>query len=166
MVNGCLPKNHLTFLHRIIYKNVSYNDHAIQCDICNFWVHIKCNNLNYIDYKDLQGNKDPWHCITCSSLIFPFICLNNKNFGSLLISKAGQTNNFSFDNNTSSLMLNTSPKLTDLVNQFNNNSADSNVADNFIHFKYFDIDEIKYLSLFHLNMHFCLAKILMNSSIL
>ena len=32
----------------------------IQCDICNFWVHIKCNNLYYIDYKYLQGNNDPW----------------------------------------------------------------------------------------------------------
>ena len=102
MVNGCLPQNHMTFPCKICNKNVNDNDHAIQCDICDFWVHIKCNNLNYIDYKYLQGNNDPWYCITCSSSIFPFNCLNNKKFGSLLISQT-KTNNYSFDSNNSSL---------------------------------------------------------------
>ena len=51
MVNGCLPQSHLIFPCKICNKNVNDKDHAIQCDICNFWVHIKCKNLNYIDYK-------------------------------------------------------------------------------------------------------------------
>ena len=96
---------------KICNKNVNDNDHAIQCDTCNFWVHIKCSNLNYIDYKYLQGNNDPWYCITCSSSIVPFNCLNNKKFGSLLINQT-ETNNYSFDSNNSSLLLNPSPKLT------------------------------------------------------
>ena len=49
MVNGCLPQNYLTFLCTIYNKNANDSDHAIQCDICNFWVYIKCNNINYID---------------------------------------------------------------------------------------------------------------------
>ena len=142
----------MTFPCRICNKSDNDNDHAIQCDICNFWVHIKFHNLNYTDYKYLQGNDDPWYCITHSSSIFPFNCLNGKKFGSLLIKQTGQSNNFSFDNKNSSLLLNPSSKLT-----HNNNN---NVADNFIHSKYFDIDEIqklkipnteKYLSLFHIN---------------
>ena len=151
----------MTFPCRICNKSVNDNDHAIQCDICNFWVHIKFHNLNYTDYKYLQGSNDPWHCITRSSSIFPFNCLNDKTFGSLLINQTGQSNNFSFDNKNSSLLLNPSPKLTHLVNQFNNDTIDNNnVADNFIHSKYFDIDEIqklkipnteKCLSLFHIN---------------
>ena len=30
-------------------KNVSDNDNVILCDLCQTWVHIKCNHLNYID---------------------------------------------------------------------------------------------------------------------
>ena len=40
MVNGCLPQSHLTFLCKSCDKDVNDNDHAIQCDICNFWVYI------------------------------------------------------------------------------------------------------------------------------
>ena len=117
MVNGCLPLSHLIFPCKICNNNVNDKDHAIQCDIYNFWVHIKCNNFNYIDYKYLRGNSDPWYCITCSSSIFPFNCLNNKKFASLFISQSEAN---------SSLLLNPSPKLTNLVNQFNNNTIIDN----------------------------------------
>ena len=30
-------------------KNVSDNNNVILCDVCQTWVHIKCNHLNYID---------------------------------------------------------------------------------------------------------------------
>ena len=107
----------MAFPCRICNKNVNDNDHAVKCDICNFLVHIKCSNLNYIDHKYLQVNNDPWYC-------------------------------FSFDNNINSLLLNPSPKLTKLVNQFNNNTTDNNnIADNFIHSIYFDIDEIQKLKI-------------------
>ena len=78
MVNRCFPQNHMKFPYRICIKYVNDNDHAIQCDICNLWVHIKCNNLNYVDYKCFQGNNDSWYYISCSSSVFPFNCLNNK----------------------------------------------------------------------------------------
>ena len=90
--------------------------------ISNFWVHIKYNNLNFIDYKYLQGNNDPWFCVTCSSSRFPFNCLN-KRFSSLLITQTGQTNSFSFDNNNSSLLLNPLPKITNPVNQLNDSAC-------------------------------------------
>ena len=152
-------KNHMTFLCKICNKNVNDNDHAIQCDTCNFWVDIKCNSLNYIDYKYLQSNNDPWYCITCSSSIFP---LAKKN-GSLLISQT-ETNKCRFDSNNSSLLLTPLPKLNNQVNQFNKNTIidnNQNVDNNFIHSKYFDTDEIqklkitnkeKCLSLFHMNV--------------
>ena len=83
----------------------------------------------------MQGNNDPWYCITCSSSVFPFNCLNNKKFASLLISQS-EANNYNSSNNNSFLLLNSSPKLTNLVNQFNNNTiidTKNTVADNFIH---------------------------------
>ena len=110
----------------------------------------------------MQGNNDPWYCVTCSSSIFPFNRFNNKKFGSLRISQT-ETNKYNFGSNNRSLLLNPSPKLTNLVNQFNNNTIinnNKNVDDHFIHSKYFDTDEIqklkitnkeKCLSLFHIN---------------
>ena len=35
--------------------SVTDKDDAIQCDICQAWIHLKCNKLNHIDYKYLQG---------------------------------------------------------------------------------------------------------------
>ena len=37
------------FLCKLCPKNVSDNDNAILCDLCQVWVHIKCNDLNFID---------------------------------------------------------------------------------------------------------------------
>ena len=50
-------------------KNVTDNDNAILCNLCQTWVHIKCNHLNYTDYKYLQGcncrlSRRPHHAIT------------------------------------------------------------------------------------------------------
>ena len=44
----------MTLPCRIYKKNVNGNYDAIQCDIGNFLVHIKYNNLNYMGYKYLQ----------------------------------------------------------------------------------------------------------------
>ena len=61
-------------------KNVTDNDNAILCDLCQTWVHIKCNHLNYTDYKYLQGCNEPWYCLSCSNTLFPFGNLSNQNF--------------------------------------------------------------------------------------
>ena len=34
------------FSCKLCPKNVSDNDNAILCDLCQTWVHIKCNHLN------------------------------------------------------------------------------------------------------------------------
>ena len=64
----------------ILNTNIKDTDSAAQCDICQLWVHMKCNNLNHIDYKYLPGSKDPWFYISCCNEIFPFGTLANKNF--------------------------------------------------------------------------------------
>ena len=53
-------------------ENVNDNDRAIQCDLCNYWIHNNCNNLNYIYCKFPQNPNDPWYCILCFSQVFPF----------------------------------------------------------------------------------------------
>ena len=49
MCNMSYPKS------RICTKTVHYKDKAVHCDLCELWIHIKCNNLNYLDYRYLQN---------------------------------------------------------------------------------------------------------------
>ena len=63
---------YLKFSCRICEKNVSDKDKAVQCELCELWVHIKCNNLNYLDYGYLQNSNESWYCTEYCSKIFPF----------------------------------------------------------------------------------------------
>ena len=73
--------SNIVFLsHNICEKSVSDKDDVIQCDICQAWIHLKCNKLNYINYNYLKGSSDPWFCLCCCSTIFPFRLLSKKSF--------------------------------------------------------------------------------------
>ena len=152
----------IKFPCKICENNVTYCDQAIQCDLCDSWVHIKCNDLNYIDYKFLQNSNDPWFCISCCSKIFPFNSVKNKNFNFNFYSNSKSK---SIDYKNSSLLLKPSEHLKHLVNQFNNMSSspddiNSDDPENTVSSKYYDIEELqnlkitnksKSLSLFHIN---------------
>ena len=68
----------IKFPCKICENNVTNSDKAIQCDLCDSWVHIKCNDLNYIDYKLLQNSNDLWFCISCCTEIFLFCTVKKK----------------------------------------------------------------------------------------
>ena len=53
-------------------KSVNCNHKAIQCDLCDFWIHIKCNGLNANDYASLQKSSEKWFCSKCVYEILPF----------------------------------------------------------------------------------------------
>ena len=63
--------NHLKFPCRICAKNVSDKDKAVQCDLCELWVHIKCNDRNYLGYRYLENSYESWYCKECYSSMFP-----------------------------------------------------------------------------------------------
>ena len=150
----------IKFPCKICKNNVTNSDQAIQCDLCDSWVHIKCNDLNYIDYKFLQNSNDPWFCISCCSEIFPFSTVKNKNFISNFYDSNKSKNIVDKD---SSLLLKPSEHLKQLINQFNNMSSqtdDINFDDpeNIVSSKYYDIElqnlkinNSNSLSLFHIN---------------
>ena len=114
--------NHPKFLCRICAKNVNDKDKAVQCDLCELWIHIKCNKLNYLDYRYLQNCDESWYCKDRCSTMFPFNSLSsNKNF---LACCANTDNNMTqwrdldHDHNSS---LSLKPSNLDLlVTQFNN----------------------------------------------
>ena len=84
---------------------------------------LKCNHLNYLDYRYLQNYDESWYCIECCSTIFPFNSLSsNKNFLACCTntdSNITQWKDLENDHN-SSLSLKPSSNLALLVNQFNN----------------------------------------------
>ena len=135
--------------------------HNPESDFMRFvtWVHIKCNHLNYIDYKYLQGCNEPWYCLSCTTMLFPFGNLNNQKF--LGFVNNNNDNNNESKNSNSSLILKPPPDLALLFNQFNNAIPENNNdPENVIQSKYYDIDELqqlkipnkeKSLSLFHIN---------------
>ena len=149
---------------RICTTNVHDKNKAVQRDLCELWIHIKCNNLNYLDYRYLQNCDESWYCIECCSIIFPFNSLSsNKRFlacctntHSNIIQWKDQEND-----HASSLALKPSSNLELLVNQFSNATPEnSNDPENISSSKYYDIEEMqnieilhnnKSLSLFHIN---------------
>ena len=153
------------FTCRVCEKKASDKDKAVQCDLCELWLHIKCNNFNYLDYRYLQNSNKSWYCIECCSTIFPFnSLLSNKNFFSCCTNTDNNNNTHWIDlenDHNSSLSLKPSSNLELLVNQFNNATPEnSNDPEKVCSSKYYDIEEMhniqiphknKSLSLFHIN---------------
>ena len=131
-------------------------DAGIQCDICQFWVHLRCNKLNLVQYKYLQGSTDPWFCLSCCSVILPFGNLTDKDFSYSVLN-----NYIEISNKNSSALLKLPPDLTPLFDQFNNSFPEQQIdPENVVNSRYFDIDQIqslkftqneKSLFFFHIN---------------
>ena len=99
---------------RVCAKNVHDRDKTVQCDLCEFWVHIKYNNLNYLVYRYLQNCDGSWHFIKCYSTISPFkSLLSNKSFLACCTSTGSDTNFTQLkelkNDHSSSLLLKPSP---------------------------------------------------------
>ena len=64
----CTNTNNPKFLCRACAKNVYRKDKTDQCDLCEHWIHIK---YNYLDYRYFQNCNESWYCIEFCSKIFP-----------------------------------------------------------------------------------------------
>ena len=54
------------------YKPVAKSHKGIFCDICNFWIHKKCNNTSDSEYHRLALDDSTWSCHRCLSEEIPF----------------------------------------------------------------------------------------------
>ena len=151
----------INFPCSICTKTIGDNDDSIYCDNCNLWVYIKCNNLNFIDYKYLNGNDDPWFYLKCNSECYPFGTLNNKTFNQCINSNNIQ-NKDNDEDNSGNLVLKPPTNLNSLFNQFNNSFQFHDFKDpgNVVKCKYYNLEEVQtmkipnkksYFSLFHIN---------------
>ena len=147
--------NHPKFPCQICAKNVLDKDEAVHCDLCELWIHIKCNNLKYLNYRYLQNCDESQYCIECYSILFPFISLcSNKNFLACctnIDSNIAQWKDLENDHD-SSLLLKPSSNLELLVNQFNNATPENgNDPEKIASSKYYDIDEMHNIEIPHKN---------------
>ena len=121
--NKPINVNNIVYPCKICHVNINNKDSAAQCNNCQSWVHMKCNNLNHIDYKYLQGSNDPWYYLSCCSNIFPFGTQTNKDFISSITTTNSFSQSTSSDNDKESLLsLKPLSDLALLYNQFNNTS--------------------------------------------
>ena len=69
-------------------RTVAKNHRAVQCDLCDSWVHIACNNLNLYTYRKLQKDKSPWYCMCWFRKELPYEFINDTKFRNLLHGEA------------------------------------------------------------------------------
>ena len=69
-------------------RAVAKNHRAVQCDLCDSWVHIACNNLNVYTYQKLQKDKSPWYCICFFRKELPYGSTNDTQLKKLLHGEA------------------------------------------------------------------------------
>ena len=67
-------KNKQKILCNICAKSIRGNAKAVCCDVCDNWVHIKCNSISPSRYADLceETNNEPFFCIRCFNDELPF----------------------------------------------------------------------------------------------
>ena len=65
----------------ICTKNVKEHNKKLRCEICNGWVHIKCNLIDDKTYRNyLNNNRAYLNCLKCIENSIPFSTLNDSQF--------------------------------------------------------------------------------------
>ena len=62
----------------ICCKPVASNHRAVQCDVCDLWIHIKCNSISPKEYEKLMESDNQWTCIKCFNETVPFSETSNE----------------------------------------------------------------------------------------
>ena len=57
---------------------IKNSDKTVCCDHCNNWIHIKCNNLNHLDYEFLKTNNSDWFYKLRTAEMLTFCSNSNK----------------------------------------------------------------------------------------
>ena len=167
--------NHPKFSCKIC-ENVHDKDKAVQGDLCELWIHIKCSNLNCLGYRYLENCYESWYCIECCSTIFIFNSLSSdKNYLACCINTDSNITQWIDPQNdhNSSVSSKSSSNLELLVNQFNNATPDNSNDPEKIYLNFMTMMKcitLKYLTEinyypYSIWMHVLLIKILMTFNI-
>ena len=111
-------------------KPVAVNHRAILCDICNKWIHAKCNGIDKTHYEALIDQENSWCCINCINNSLPFLLSDEG--GSL----QGKINNSS----------NNSPKVYDIYKDIDNIKINEEIDPILNNCLYYDLTEFSNIS--------------------
>ena len=136
-------------------KNVRGNAKAVCCDVCDNWVHIKCNGISTSKYDQLceEDNDESFICIKCFNSELPFGLENETTFN--------QTLPFWRSSNLENLDTSISKqdkKLMNLLKKIISENNDPNIKNSSC--RYYSIDDFcsknyktnDFFSIFHLNI--------------
>ena len=71
------------FPNSVCGKPVAINHEFMCCDLCNRWVHIRCNNICKKTYNNLKKDPTPWFCKCCMQKEIPFSNINDTEYNRL-----------------------------------------------------------------------------------
>ena len=129
------------------------------CDICDNYVHLKCNILDDKEYK--YHDKNPgasFHCLKCMENLIPFSTLNDNQFN--IAVKQGV--NYILETGIKYTSIEMDKKLFDRINHaVSTDQNDDDEIDTYIDCKYYGVEDFnklkikseKSFSVFHLNIH-------------
>ena len=121
--------NHSKFPCRICAKIVHDKDKAVQCDLSELWIYIKCNNLNYLHYRYHQNCDESWYSIAQNLAAKCFLSALSSNKNVLAYCTSTDSNitwRKDLENDHNSSLSLTRSNLELLVNQFNNATQENN----------------------------------------
>ena len=145
-----IPGNNLKLPCGICTKNVSSRHKAVQCDLCNYWNHIKCDGVENKTYEALKKSDDTikHFCKICKDDMFAFQKLTDDEFFTSIVKNIEI-------NEDLNLRVTPTETLKTLFNDFSNNNVDEPSP---INCGYYDLSNSIpnsnncNLSMFHLNI--------------
>ena len=132
------------------HKKVGNHHKATQCDLCNFWNHIKCDGIDNKTYENMKNNQqmNQHFCKTCKEEIFPFQSLTDELYNTSIVKNIDIETNENLN-----LKVTPSPTLKVLFNDIDKNDSESPINCNY--YDYTDSipnSKNKEHSMFHLNI--------------
>ena len=139
-----------TTLCNVCEKPVTVRN-SISCFHCKNDIHLKCNDLNYVDSQIIKKLNKFWCCSVCCKEIFPFTAINNYQLHSLLSCKRY----CDIESTDTCLILKPPKNLTNLFNELNNLSPENtDILEDQINCKYYDIDQLTNIKSLNFGMVF------------
>ena len=149
---------------RICNKYVASNHRGIECNICNNWIHAKCNRLGIKDYDNFQTDESlKFNCMQCLKETLPTLNLTPMELkltmdGTDLLDDVSAEDIF-LDDSQLALIEKINRTITDGITHNNDSDDDSHISP--VDCKYYTIDTFakqkfnskKHFSIFHLNIH-------------
>ena len=152
------PRN-VKFPCRKCEKPVAKNHRAVQCDVCDYWVHIKCNNITALKYESMQEDDNKWVCTLCLNENLPFSDIEADDFDLTL--KHGLNQDIGeFDQ----IQVNLNKHEKELLDEFSEIILQNQYIEGEVHpsfCQYYDIERFtknkfksnSFFSVLHLNIH-------------